>query len=103
MIAPRPLVAAALLATAVAGCAESGVVKEVEPNSYFLTESYSRGLFDSAQQRAVSRAAEYCIKMDRRVLVDYVLQGPTNGHGAGTAEVNFRCLGRGDPELQRSK
>lgn len=103
MIAPRPLVAAALLATAVAGCAESRVVKELEPNSYFLTENYSRGLFDGAQQRAVSRAAEYCIKKDRRVLVDYVLQGPTNGHGAGTAEINFRCLGRGDPELQRPK
>jgi hypothetical protein len=105
MIAPRPLLAAAaaLLATASAGCAESGVVKELEPNSYFLTENYSRGLFDGAQQRAMSRAAEYCIKMDRRVLVDFVLQGPTNGHGAGTAEVNFRCLGRGDPELQRPK
>jgi hypothetical protein len=103
MIALRPLVAAALLATTAAGCAESGVVKELEPNSYFLTENYSRGLFESAHQRGVSRAAEYCFKMDRRVLVDYVLQGPTNGHGAGSAEVNFRCLTRGDPELQRPK
>jgi hypothetical protein len=103
MIAPRPLVAAALLASAVAGCAESGVVKEVQSSSYFLTENYSRGLFDSAQQRAVSRATEYCFKINRRVLVDSVFQGPTNGHGAGTAEVNFRCLGRGDPELQRPK
>ena len=103
MIALRPLVAAALLAAAVAGCAGSGVARELEPNSYFLTENYSRGLFESAQQRAISRAADYCIKMDRRVLVDYLLQGPTNGHGAGSAEVNFRCLDRGDPELQRPK
>lgn len=103
MIALRPLVAAALLATAVGGCAEAGAVKEVEPNSYFLTENYSRGLFESAQQRAKTRAAEYCFKMDRRVFVDYLLQGPTNGHGAGSAEVNFRCLHRGDPELQHPK
>jgi hypothetical protein len=41
--------------------------------------------------------------MDRRVLVDYVLQGLTNEHGGGSALVNFRCLSRGDPELQHPK
>jgi hypothetical protein len=103
MIASRPLVAAALLATAAAGCAAPDAVKEVGPNSYFLSENYSRGLFDSARQRAVSRAGEFCLKMDRRVLVDYVLQGPTNEHGAGSAQANFRCLSRGDPELQQPR
>lgn len=103
MVAPRPLVAAVLLASAVAGCAAPDGVKELEPNSYFLTESFSHGLFDSARERAVSRAAQFCLKTDRRVLVDYVLQGHTNGHGAGSAEVNFRCLYRGDPELQRPR
>jgi hypothetical protein len=101
MLALRPLAAATLLAIAAAGCAEPGVVKQIEPNSYSLSENYSRGLFDSARQRGVSRAADFCFKMDRRVLVDYVLQGLTNGHGGGSAEVTFRCLNRGDPELQR--
>lgn len=101
MIAPRPLVAAALFASAAAGCAgPPDDVKELGPNSYFLTENYGHGLFDSARQRAVSRAGQFCAKTDRRVLVDYVLQGHTNEHGAGSAEVNFRCLYRGDPELQ---
>jgi hypothetical protein len=95
-------VAAALLASAAAGCTELGV-KEVEPNSYFLTQDYSRFLFDSARQKGMSRAAEFCLKMDRRVLVDYVVRGPINKIGAGTAEVNFRCLYPGDPELQRTQ
>ena len=103
MIALRPLVAAALLATAVAGCSDAGAVRELEPNSYHLSENYSRGLFDGARQSGVARATEFCIKKDRRVLVDYVLQGPTNEHGGGSAEVNFRCLTRGDPELQHPK
>jgi len=95
-------VAAALLASAAAGCAEPDLVKEVEPNSYFLTQDYSRFLFDGARQKGMSRAAEFCLKMDRRVLVDYVVRGPVNKIGAGTAEVNFRCLSQGDPELQRA-
>jgi hypothetical protein len=101
MIAPKPVVAAALLVVA-AGCGESGIVKETGPNSYFLSENYSRGLFDGARTRGMSRAGEYCFKTDRRVLIEYVLQGPTNEHGAGSAEVTFRCLYRGDPELQRA-
>jgi hypothetical protein len=101
VIARKPLVAVVLLAIA-AGCAEGGV-KQVDADSYFLTENYSRGLFDGARQRAVTRAGQYCFQKDRRVLVDYVLQGPTNEHGAGSAEVTFRCLSRGDPELQHGK
>jgi hypothetical protein len=101
MIAPKPLVAAGLLVAAV-GCAETGVVKETGSNSYFLTESYSRGLFDNARDRGVSRAGNYCFKTDRRAVIDYVLQGPTQ-HGAGSAEVTFRCLYRGDPELRGAK
>jgi hypothetical protein len=105
MIAPRPLLAAALLAAAAAGCAEveDGVVKEVEPNSYFLSESYSRFLFDNAREKGMSRAAQFCLKMDRRVLVDYVVRGNANGIGAGSAKVNFRCLNRDDPELQHPR
>jgi len=102
MIARRPLLAAALLATAAGGCAEPSVVQQLEDKSYFLTENYSRGLFDGARQAGVSRAAQYCLKTDRRVFVDYVLQGPTNGHGGGSAQVNFRCLNQSDPELQRA-
>jgi hypothetical protein len=102
MIASRPLVAAALLATAAAGCAEQNVVKEVEPNSYYLSENYTRYLFDGARQKGISRAAQFCSKMDRTVLVDVVLRGPTNARGAGSATVNFRCLYPGDPELQRT-
>lgn len=102
MLAPKPLVAVALLAAA-AGCAEAGGVKETGSNTYFLTENFSRGLFENARAKAVSRAGDYCFKTDRRLLIDYVLQGPTNEHGAGSAEVTFRCLYRGDPELQRTK
>lgn len=100
MIAPRSLVVAALLASA-AGCSEPpGGVKEVEPSSYFLTEHYSHFLFDGARQRGTSRATEFCLKMDRRVLVDYVVKGTTDRQGAGSAVVNFRCLNPSDPELQ---
>jgi hypothetical protein len=102
MIAPKPLAAMALL-VAVSGCADTGVVRETGPNSYFLSENYSRGLFESARDRGVSRAGEYCFKTDRRAIVEYVLQGPTNEHGAGSAAVTFRCLYRGDPELQPAK
>ena len=88
---------------AAAACTQSGAVQETAPNTYFLSENFSRGLYDSAHDRAVSRAGEYCLKMDRRVLVEYVVQSTTNEHGAGSAVVSFRCLNRGDPELQHAK
>ena len=102
MIGPKPLAAVALLIVA-SGCAETGTVRVTGPDSYFLSENYSRGLFESARDRGVSRAGEYCFRTDRRLLVEYVLQGPTNEHGAGSAEVTFRCLYRGDPELHPAK
>jgi hypothetical protein len=102
MIAPKPLMAAALSVIA-AACAETDEVKATGPDSYFLTESYSHGLFESAREAAVSRAGQYCFKADRRVVVEYVLQGPTNGHGAGSAIANFRCLSRRDPGLKPAK
>jgi hypothetical protein len=88
---------------AAASCTQSEAIKETAPDTYFLSESFSRGLYDSAHDKAVSRAGDYCLKTDRRVLIDYVLQGPTNEHGAGSAVVSFRCLHRGDPELQHAK
>ncbi len=99
---PRLMLAAALLFAA-AGCAETGNVKATGPDSFLLTENYTRGLFESARDRAISRAGQYCYGIDRRVLVQEVTQGVGNEHGAGSAEVAFRCLYRGDPELQRAK
>lgn len=94
---------AVVLLAAVAACAGPDVVEETGPDSYFLTEPYSHGLFDSARDRAITRAGQYCLKTDRRALVEYVLRGPTNGHGAGSAIATFRCLFRGDPELHPAK
>jgi hypothetical protein len=91
------------VALAAAACTQGEAIKETAPNTYFLSESFSRGLYDGAHDRAVSRAGEYCLKTDRRVLVDYVVQSTTNEHGAGSAVVSFHCLHRGDPELQHAK
>ena len=95
--------AGAMLVLAGAGCAEPAAVQQTGPNSFFLSEIFLRGEFDAARARAVTRAGEYCVNMNRKILVEYVVQGPTNGHGAGTALVNFQCLYRSDPALQRAK
>ena len=102
MITPKPLVGA-MLVLAAAGCAETNDVKETGADSYFLAENYSRGLFEAARAKGMSRAGEYCVKTNRKVLVEYVLRGNTNEHGGGSALVTFRCLYRADPELQRAK
>jgi hypothetical protein len=91
------------IAIAATACAQGDAVQESGPNTYFLSENFSRGLYAGAHDRAVTRASDYCFKKDRRVLVDYVLQSPTNEHGAGSAIVTFHCLSRGDPDLQREK
>lgn len=85
---------------AAGACAQDDGVQGTGANSYLLTENYSRGLFESARNKAVSRAGDYCFQMNRRVLILEVAHGST-WHGAGSVQVAFRCLYRGDPELPR--
>ncbi len=91
----------AAVTVAAASCTERGDVERTGPDTYLVTENYSRGLFDDARNRAVIKAGEYCYRTYRRPLVQQVSQGSTTGHGAGSAKVTFRCLYRGDPELRR--
>lgn len=102
MIASKLAVLATVLLPPTA-CVEPDDVAKIGSDTYFLSSNYYRGLFSSARNEAISRAGEYCEGIGRKVLIQKVSAGPTNEHGAGSAQVTFRCLYRADPELHRSK
>jgi hypothetical protein len=39
--------------------------------------------------------------MGKEILVTNIGTATTNVYGAGSADITFRCLSKGDPELQR--
>lgn len=76
--------------------------QEDGPNTYLVTENYSRGLCDEARNRAVSRVSQYCFRMDRKVPIQKSCKGRRIS-AAQEAPRSLLCLYQGNPELQRGK
>lgn len=96
-------VAAVAATTVLAACAEPDGVSQLGSDTYLLSDTFRHGEMADARNRAISDAGIYCDRQGRRVLIQEAAPGATNGHGAGTVRVTFRCLYRGDPELHRPK
>ena len=97
------VVAAAAAATILAACAEPDGVSQLGSDTYSVSDTFRHGEMADARNRAISQAGLYCDQQGRRLLVQEAAPGATNGHGAGSVRVTFRCLYRGDPELLRRK
>jgi len=86
-----------------AGCAQSSGVLKMGPDTYSISAAAApaRGGPSEARKIALTGANQHCANLGREILVTNVGTATTNIYGAGTAEVTFRCLAKGDPELQR--
>ncbi len=87
----------------VAGCAHSSGVLKLGPDTYTVSAAASaaRGGWASAQKTALTTANDHCAQMGKEILVTNVDAARTNVYGGGSSAVTFRCLDKGDPELQR--
>lgn len=86
-----------------AGCAQSSGVLKMGPDTYTVSAAAApaRGGSSEARKIALTEANQHCAQMGKEILVTNVGTATTNIYGAGSAEVTFRCLTKGDPELQR--
>lgn len=85
-------ITAAMLA-ALCGCAFTSNVTPVGPDTYFVSARAApvRGGIEAARPMALQEASDYCTKLGKQVLVKSI----------DVADVTFRCLAPGDPDLQR--
>lgn len=93
------LVAASLLAA----CASSSGALAVGPDTYLVSNKRSAwsGGPEGAKKDAIVEANAHCSSMGKEVLVTNIESRNRGNEGAGSADVYFRCLQSGDPELQR--
>lgn len=84
-------------------CATSSGVQRLGPDTFSVSSAAApaRGGYSEARRIALDDANEYCTKIGKEILVLNIGTATTNVYGAGSADVTFRCLSKGDPELQR--
>ncbi len=83
------------------GCVHSGVVK-VGPDTYMIAISdwgVTSGGYEKA--KGIGVAAKYCASIGREILVTSTAQNDMRFGRQAAAEIQFRCLIKGDPELTR--
>lgn len=92
----------AVTVVALAGCATSGGVSKLGPETYVVSSQVMFGPSKGAAAReaALKEAAQFCEQHSREILVDdYTSTGGANTL-TGDAEVRFRCLAKDDPALR---
>ena len=90
-----------LVVLVVSGCAHSGVVA-MGPDTYMIANSewgFTSGSYQKAQ--ALKEASEYCKRLGKEMLPISTTQNDVSFGKTPAAEVQFRCLSPGDPELKR--
>ena len=102
MTAGRLLVAA-LANLLLMACATSSGVQKLGPDTFTVSSAAApaRGGYSEARRIALDEANEYCAQEAKEILVMNIHTSTTNAFGAGSADVTFRCLTKGDSELQR--
>ncbi len=73
------------------------------PDTYTIYQhaSAARGGTAAAKRMALQEANNYCSQMGREILVTNWQTQTTNRMGQGNADIEFRCLLSGDPDLVR--
>ena len=84
-----------------AACAHSGVVP-MGPDTYMIANS-EWGFTSGGVQKAkvMQEASAYCASIGKQMLPVSTKQNDVSFGKTPAAEVQFRCLSPGDPELQR--
>ena len=85
----------------IAGCAHSGVVA-MGPDTYMVANSewgFSSGGYQKA--KALQEASAYCKSIGKEILVLSSKQNDVELGKTPAAEIQFRCLLAGDPDLKR--
>ena len=84
-----------------AACAHSGVVS-IGPDTYMIANS-EWGFTSGGVQKAkvIKEASDYCNSIGKQMLPISTSQNDVAWGKTPAAEVQFRCLSQGDPELQR--
>lgn len=82
-------------------CAHSGVVS-IGPDTYMIANS-EWGFTSGGVQKAkvMKEASDYCNGIGKQMLPISTSQNDVAWGKTPAAEVQFRCLSNGDPELQR--
>jgi hypothetical protein len=95
------VIVAATVCTLFDACAHSGVVN-VGPDTYMIANSdwgVTSGGYVKA--KAIGEASKYCASIGREILVLDSTQNDMRFGREAAAEVRFRCILKGDPELTR--
>ena len=94
---------AAIACLLLSACAQSSGVLKMGPDTYTVSAAAApaRGGSSEARRIALTEANQHCAQMGKEILVTNVGTATTNIYGAGSTEVTFRCLAKGDPDLQR--
>lgn len=84
-------------------CAQSSGVLKLGPDTYTVSvhAAPARGGESGARNLALSEANVHCQSQGREIFVTNLGSGRSTHLPGGTVEVTFRCLEKGDPELQR--
>ena len=84
-------------------CAQSSGVLKLGPDTYTVSvhAAPARGGESGARNLALTEANEHCQSQSREILVTNLNSGRSTHFPGCTVEVTFRCLEKGDPELQR--
>jgi len=89
-----------LLCTALAGCADTGVIK-VGLDRYTVSTQVPFGGPTSAKGQALEEANSYCDSKGQVMLLDSAQSHECALHGGcGEAEIYFFCLDHGDHRLK---
>ena len=90
-----------LAAATLSACSHSGVVP-IGPDTYMIANS-EWGFTSGGVQKAkvMKEASDYCNSIGKRMLPISTSQNDVAWGKTPAAEVQFRCLSPGDPELQR--
>jgi hypothetical protein len=93
----------AFLVLALSACAQSSGVLKMGPDTYTVSvhAAPARGGEVGAQNLALTDAGNYCTSMGKEILVTNTSSGASTHLRGGTVQITFRCLSKGDPELQR--
>jgi len=84
-------------------CAQSSGVLKMGPDTYSLSvhAAPARGGESGARNIALTEANAKCASEDKEIIVTNISSGRSTHLPGGTVEVTFRCLSKGDPDLQR--
>jgi hypothetical protein len=85
------------------GCAHSSGALKMGPDTYSLSvhAAPARGGETGARNLALTEANEKCASEKKEIMVTNIGSGRSTHLPGGTVEVTFRCLVKGDPDLQR--